>query len=137
MTPSYVLKKPQNVIQKTQNILEGRQDVNVKMADAKSVPYGTHDRLREDEGPPNITGIVKAHSKPGHGKMVVSSIISIRFYENFLTALVCSNNAMADQIRRAVRKHMDPGVRLVELDYEPSLRRKSEPEMDFSCRGMP
>ncbi|KFY69538.1 hypothetical protein V496_00158 [Pseudogymnoascus sp. VKM F-4515 (FW-2607)] len=91
-------------------------------AQKEDVPYGTHNRLRDHEGPIDITDIVKANSKPGNGKMVVS---------------MCSNNAMADKVRREVQQHMDPGVRLVELDYEPSLRQKSEPEMDFSCRGMP
>lgn len=75
-----VLKKPQNVIQKTQNKRQGIGAIDV---DAKIVPYGTHNQLRDYKGPPNITNIVKANSKPGHGKMVVSSITFTAFNETF------------------------------------------------------
>lgn len=43
---------------------------------------------------------------------------------------------MADQVRRDVQRNMDHGVRLVELDFQPSLRQNGEPDMDFSCKGI-
>ena len=43
---------------------------------------------------------------------------------------------MADQVRREVQKNMGHGVRLVELDFQPSLYQNGEPDMDFSCRGV-
>ena len=59
-----------------------------------------------------------------------------------LIVLVCADNAFASRVRAGVQRGMDKAVRLVQLDFQPSLRRSGKEtgkedtlELDFKCRG--
>jgi hypothetical protein len=45
---------------------------------------------------------------------------------------------MADKARKEVQRRMNKRVRLVELDFQPSLRERgwsSSTDMEFKCKG--
>jgi hypothetical protein len=45
---------------------------------------------------------------------------------------------MADKVREEVQRRMNEKVRLVELDFQPSLRETGWPsstDMEFKCKG--
>ena len=59
-----------------------------------------------------------------------------------ITLSVCASSALAAEIRNRVRRDMNKDVRLLELDFEPSLRTSRKEggkedviDMDFLCRG--
>jgi hypothetical protein len=55
-----------------------------------------------------------------------------------VTLKVCADKVTADKVRMQVRRWMDERVRLVELDFQPSLRENSRMalrDMEFNCRG--
>ncbi|KAH8674404.1 hypothetical protein BGZ60DRAFT_403841 [Tricladium varicosporioides] len=88
----------------------------------KDLEYGDHSRVRESFGP-FMVGTLDGEIKNQRGRIMVS---------------LCANKTVADEARTYVRRKMDKGVRLVELDFEPSLRetgRLLSADMEFKCRG--
>jgi len=52
--------------------------------------------------------------------------------------VVCADLIMADKARKEVQRRMNKRVRLVELDFQPSLRETGWPsstDMEFKCKG--
>jgi hypothetical protein len=96
-------------------------------------------------GRPNID---KQEVEVRKGSMMVSGKVSTaqKAGQARLTFPVCANSAVAAEIRSGVQRWMAEEVQLVELDFEPSLRRSKKEsreedgkddatEMDFKCRG--
>jgi hypothetical protein len=100
-------------------------------------------------GRPNIDKILKQEVEVRKGSMMVSGKVSTAQkagQARLTTFPVCANSAVATEIRSGVQRWMAEEVQLVELDFEPSLRRSKKEsreedgkddatEMDFKCRG--
>ncbi|KAK6609667.1 ferric reductase like transmembrane component [Botrytis cinerea] len=118
----YVLKRSNHVQ------LEDMDDILKKhnLTDPKIVLYGTHQKIHKIFAPANVRGILNGEMSARKGSLAIS---------------VCANKAMCLNIRNIVQKGMDNQMRLIELEFQPSLHSKitsviSDDSMDFSCAGL-
>lgn len=99
-------------------------DISIHAPDAeKDKPYGSHSRILETSVPPNVVKILDAEFEDRRGRIMVS---------------LCADTAITDKARKHVREKKNKWVRLVELDFQPSLwetGRLFSSDMDFQCEG--
>jgi len=89
----------------------------------KDLEYGNHSKIKKIFNPPNIVEVLQTEFESHRGKVMVSQ---------------CADRIMADKVRREVQRRMNKRVRLVELDFQPSLRETGWPstsDMEFKCKG--
>ncbi|KFY02760.1 hypothetical protein V490_00407 [Pseudogymnoascus sp. VKM F-3557] len=102
----------------------GMVSLHVPESGKQDEELGTHSKIKVTSTPPDIEGLLRKEIAGGRrGDIIVS---------------LCADNAIADRARTQVQTHMDKGVRLVELDFQPSSFRTAAKDtrgMEFSCRG--
>ncbi|KAH7370285.1 hypothetical protein BKA65DRAFT_471505 [Rhexocercosporidium sp. MPI-PUGE-AT-0058] len=89
----------------------------------KDLEYGNHSKIKKIFTPPNVVKVLEDEFESHRGKVMVSQ---------------CADRVMADKVRREVQRRMNKRVRLVELDFQPSLRETRWPlsnDMEFKCKG--
>jgi len=119
--------------------------IHVQDYQEKDLEHGNHSRILETSDPADVVGILKAEFKTQRGKIMVSRksrppILSrsCRCANPCVNSKVCADSAIADEARMYVKRRPIKWVRLVELDFQPSLRETSwlsSADMEFQCRG--
>jgi hypothetical protein len=109
----------------------------------KEVIYGTHARIKKS-GPVDVAAVIMTELKSCKGKVLVSSKLNLLIFHSCTNCrIACADRDVADQVRTEVKQRMDRRVRLVELDFQPSLRarrrlrerQRLSSDMEFKCRG--
>jgi hypothetical protein len=121
-------------------ILEVR--IHVQEPGEKDVEYGTHGRIKKTFDQLDIVEVLKTEFKSRRGRVMVSRKSRPSHHHTIQPptdiVTVCADRVMADKARKEVQQRMNKRVRLVELDFQPSLRETGWPsatDMEFKCIG--
>ncbi|KFY66689.1 hypothetical protein V496_01943, partial [Pseudogymnoascus sp. VKM F-4515 (FW-2607)] len=101
----------------------GMVSLHVTESGKEDEELGTHSKIKVTSTSPDIEGLLQKEIGGRRGDIIIS---------------LCADNAIADRARTQVQTHMDKGVRLVELDFQPpsfKTTAKDTRGMEFSCRG--
>ncbi|OBT85138.1 hypothetical protein VE02_05625 [Pseudogymnoascus sp. 03VT05] len=116
----------------------GMVSLHVTESGKEDEELGTHSKIKVTSTSPNIEGLLRKEIGGRRGDIIVSRKSAAPSDSHFADGQVCADNAIADRARTQVQTHMDKGVRLVELDFQPpsfKTAAKDTRGMEFSCRG--